>query len=325
VFPAHVVEVAIASSDDTDRFRTAIGRAMNWWNRQNAERYQILLMPSGGRHRTANGGGLDHCDVVIAVVDPMGPTADESLRDALRAKQADKLVFAWFITESPSTGLDPDDQALLAGLTKEGISPRYIGHGDTHFESRLHDAMTVDLAYANLSLLKEQFESIASARRVTIYRTPVPLLGPGIFAVTVANDSRSLAVELKVRVDAVDYEGNPLPDGVTRSKQELADVFAKLRTSTTSDGYPPLIEPGAESVDRGSVFPLTRMNLLAAHTALDFPRWLRPKQYASALYAVQPNALPHVHIQFEDQAGEVWSRTNDSEPQRIAPPGARRM
>jgi hypothetical protein len=31
------------------------------------------------------------------------------------------------------------------------------------------------------------------------------------------------------------------------------------------------------------------------------------------------NASPRVRIQFEDEAGEVWSRTNDAEPERFSP------
>jgi hypothetical protein len=48
VFPAHVVEVAIAALGDTGRFRTAIGQALNRWNSASAERHQIVLVPSTG-------------------------------------------------------------------------------------------------------------------------------------------------------------------------------------------------------------------------------------------------------------------------------------
>jgi hypothetical protein len=60
------------------------------------------------------------------------------------------------------------------------------------------------------------------------------------------------------------------------------------------------------------------MDLLAAHNARDFPRWLRPNQHASALYSLEPNASPTVRIKFEDEAGEVWSRANDAEPERVS-------
>jgi hypothetical protein len=310
VFPAHVVEVAIAALGDTGRFRTAIGQALNGWNSASAERHQIVLVPSTGQRRTDAGESLDLTDVVISAFDPTRREVDDVMRDILRAKGEGKLVLAWLIAESPSHGISPDDQGLVDDLaerlTSAGISPRYIGQRDADFESRLHDAITADLTYATLSPLTERFESTASVRQVTIYRTPVPVLGPHIFAVTVANHSTSVAIDLKVLVDA------------TRSKQENADVFAKLRTSGWPAVHRSPVEPGAVPPGHTGTFPMTRTDLLAAHTALDFPRWLRPNQHASALYAATPNACPHVYIQFEDEAGEVWSRTNDAEPESVS-------
>jgi hypothetical protein len=332
VFPAHVAEVAIASPDDTDRFRTAIGHALNWWNSASAQRHQIVLMPSGGQHRSADAERLDHSeepagivdrsDVFIAVFDPMRRDVVEVMRDVERAKRAGKLVLAWLIAESPSHGVSSDDQAWLGDvtqrLTNEEVFPRYIGRGDAHFESRLQSAITADLSDTNLSALIEGFESAAPARQVTIYRTPLALLGPQIWAVTVVNHSTSLAVGLQVSVAAVDSEGNDLPNGARRSTQAIADVFAKLRTGPWPDEYHPLADPGGALPAGQPVFLTSQMEILAAHTALDFPRWLRPNQHASALYSLESNAFPRVRIRFEDAAGQVWSRANDAEPERVS-------
>jgi hypothetical protein len=304
VYPAHVVEVAISSRDDTGRFRAAIGHALNSWNGANAELHHIVLVPVGAQPRPAN------VDLTIVIVDPTLRDVDEVMRDVVSGKGAAKLVLAWLVAEPPSHGFDPDDQALLGDLTerlmKEGVFPRYLGTRDAQFESRMHDAMTADLTDANLSPLTARFRATASIREVVIYRTPVPLLGPHIYAVTVANDSTSVAIDLTVLVDAVDSDGTRVPDGATRSTQDLADVFAKLRSSPTPQ-------------ERRSAVPTTRLDLLAAHTALGFPRWLRPRQHASALYAVAPNASPQVQIQFEDETGELWSRANDAEPEKVSP------
>jgi hypothetical protein len=332
VFPAHVAEVAIASPDDTDRFRTAIGRALNWWNSASAQRHQIVLMPSGGQHRPADAERVDHSaepagivdryDVFIAVFDPMRRDVVEVMGDVERAKRAGKLVLAWLIAESPSHGLSSDDQRWLHDvtqrLTKEGVFPRYIGRGDAQFESRLQSAITADLSDTNLSALTEGIESAAPARQVTIYRTPVALLGPQIWAVTVVNHGTSLVVGLRVSVDAVDSEGNELPDGARRSTQAIADVFAKLRTGPWPDEHHPLIDPGGALPAGPPVFLTSRMEILAAHNALDFPRWLRPNQHASALYSLESKACLRVRIRFEDAAGRVWSRANDAAPERVS-------
>lgn len=332
MFPAHVAEVAIASPDDTDRFRTAVGHALNRWNSASAQRHQIVLMPSGLQHRTADAerlnrsaepaGIVDRYDVFIAIFDPMRPDVAEMMGDVERAKRAGKLVLAWLVAESPSHGLSSDDQGRLDDvtqrLTREGVSPRYIGRGDAHFESRLQSAIAADLTDTNLSALTECFERAASARQVAIYRTPVALLGPQIWAVTVVNHGTSLAVDVQVSVKAVDSEGNDLSNGVRRSTQAIADVFAKLRSGPWPDEHLPLIDPAGVLPTRRPVFLISRMDLLAAHSAFDFPRWLRPNQHASALYSLEPNASLCVCIQFKDEAGEVWSKTNDAEPERVS-------
>lgn len=334
MFTARVAEVTIASPDDTDRFRTAIGQALNWWNSASAQRHQILLTPSGGQHGTANAERLDcseesaqivdRADVFIAIFDPMRRDVVEVMGDVERAKRAGKLVFAWLIAESSTRGLSADDQAWLGGVTQRldevGVFPRYIGHGDAHFESRVQSAISADLTYPNLSALTEGFESAAPARQVAIYRTPVALLGPQFWAVTVVNHSTSLAVGLQVFVDAVDSEGNDLRNGAKRSTQAIAiaDVFAKLRTSRWPDEHHPLSDRGWVLPARRRVFLTSPTDILAAHNAMGFPRWLRPNQHASALYSLSSNAYLRVRIQFEDEAGELWSRVNDAEPERVS-------
>jgi hypothetical protein len=127
-----------------------------------------------------------------------------------------------------------------------------------------------------------------------------------------------LALGLTVHVDAVDSDDNRLPDGATRSKQDLTDVVAKLRAGPWPEEHRPLMNSHAASPALGSSFVANGMDVLAAHTALDFPRWLRPNQHASALYALEPNASVRVRVQFKDEAGDVWSRTNDAEPERFS-------
>src|SRR3984957_16571933 len=243
VFAARVAEVVIASPDDTDRFRPAIGQALNWWNAASGQRHEIVLMPSGGQHRTAGAERLnpsaasaqiaDRGDVFIAVFDP-------ARRDVDRAQRAGKLVLAWLLAESPSShGVSADDQDWLGDvahrLSKAGVIPRYLGQGDAHFESRLQTAITADLTYRNLGKLASGFEKASPVRRLRIYRTPVALLGPQIWAVTVVNHSAALVVGFQVSVAAVDSEGRALPSGAKRSRQAIADVIAKLRAGPWPD------------------------------------------------------------------------------------------
>jgi hypothetical protein len=316
VFLAHVAKVGVcASPDDTGRFHTAIGRALTGWNSTVAERHNVMLVPCLG-HRSA-ADRFDECDVLIGIFDPVQRNAVDVLGDLVRAKHAGKLALAWLVAESPpdrSSKVDDVGLRVLAErLMVAGIRPQYIGHRDLHVESLIRGALADDLNSSRISTLAAGFDSLAAARQIIAYRTPVPLLGPEIWAVTVVNHGSALAIELTVGVNAVDGEGNEVPGGASRSTQELADVFARLRSST---------RPDAASSDPAFAFPATRMELLAAHTALDFPRWLRPNQRASALFELQPDASLRVHIEFEDYAGDVWSRTNDAAPERVRQRGA---
>ena len=69
VFAARVAEVVIASPDDTDRFRPAIGQALNWWNAASGQRHEIVLMPSGGQRRTAGAERLNPSAESAQIVD----------------------------------------------------------------------------------------------------------------------------------------------------------------------------------------------------------------------------------------------------------------
>ncbi|BBZ38231.1 MULTISPECIES: hypothetical protein [Mycobacterium] len=166
--------------------------------------------------------------------------------------------------------------------------------------------------------LAKGVESAAPPRQVTIYRTPVALLGPRIWAVTVVNHGSSLAVDLQVSVDAVDSRGHGVPGGATRSTQTVADVFARLSAGRWPDAHHPLLEPGGVLPTRRPAFLANRMDLIAAHNAVNFPRWLRPNQHASALYRLESNASLNVRIQYEDETGTVWSRANDAERERVS-------
>lgn len=333
VFAARVAEVVIAPSDGTDRFRPAIGQALNWWNAGSGQRHEMVLVPSGGQPHTAGAERLtpsaesaqivDRGDVFIAVFDPMRRDVVQVMSNVDRAQRAGKLVLAWLLAESPSShGLSADDQAWLGDmiqhLSKAGIIPRYLGHGDAHFQSRLQTAIAADLTHRNLGKLASEFEKASPARRLRIYRTPVALLGPQIWAVTVVNHSASLVVGLQVSVGGVDSDGHARPGGAERSRQAIADVVTKLRGGPWPDEHHPLSDPRGELPTGPPIFLSSRMDLLAAHNVLDFPRWLRPNQHASALYSLEPDASPDVRIKFEDDAGDVWSRRNDVEPERIS-------
>lgn len=333
VFAAHVAEVVIASPEDTDRIRAAVAQALHWWNAGSLQRREVVLMLSGAQHSTAEGEPLgtsdesddivERGDVFIAVFNPIRRDVARLMAGVDRATCAGKVVLAWLLAEPPSSpALSAEDRAWLEEVARQlntaGVIPRYLGHRDAHFESRLQTAIAADLTHRHLGELAGGFERASSARRLRIYRTPVTLLGPQIWAVTVVNHGTSLIVGLQVSVAAVDPEGRARPGGAKRSRQAIADVIAKLRAGRWPDEHHPLCDPDGVLPAQQPIFLGNRMDLLAAHNVLDFPLWLRPNQHASALYSLETNACPDVRIKFEDQRGEVWSITNGAEPERFS-------
>jgi hypothetical protein len=316
VFTAHVVEVAIASPVDNARMRAAIEDALHGWNSAHGHEQNTLLVPSGR--------AVDRCDVFIAVVDPtVGNSVTAAISEVLHVKRAGKVTLVWLVTDPPAPD-DSDAQIQLHDpaqqLSRAGIVPRHIGPGDFLVESRLHTALTADLTTIAVAGLTAEFDRVEQAPEVLTSAVPAEFLGSGIWAVTVHNCGPSLVTGLTVAVGAVDAHGKDVPDGVIRSGRAIAasDFFAALRTNPWRGDPPSPTEPGIAVIDRGRRFLAERVDVLAAHTALAFPHWLRPGQHSSALYSVAEDAHPRVRIEYHDDAGIRWSRTDGAAPLRIA-------
>jgi hypothetical protein len=319
MFPAKVAEVVvIGPTADAGPLGAAIRDAVNAWNLASAQRHRMVLL-RGAAQRAED---LDPCDVVVGVFDPK-QTGVDILGEVLRARRAGKVVLVWLIAKSPPGGACSGEDGALVNLAHQlralGVSPRYLGEGDRDVESRMRSALNDDLSSSILRALTAGADWTMPERQVTTCRTPVPQLGPYIWGVTVVNDGTSLAVGLTVSVQAVDAEGDLVTGGAVRSRQSTVDVFSKLRVARWPQEHGPMLDVDPAALARRRSFLTTPMNVLAAHTALDFPSWLRPRQHASALYELRPDASPRVHIQFEDEAGCMWSRTNDDEPQQLSP------
>jgi hypothetical protein len=56
---------------------------------------------------------------------------------------------------------------------------------------------------------------------------------------------------------------------------------------------------------------------LVGHVADGFPSGLAPNQSAVVLYVLPPATTPVVVMEFNDETGARWTRTNDDEPQRL--------
>lgn len=339
-FDAHVLKVLIASPGDTGRERDAIEKALHGWNNARAEREQIHLAPwrwelhavpelGGSAQAIIDGQAVDACDVVIAVFNAyLGTATDDAAsgtaHEIIRAHRAGKPVHVYFSNEPLPRETTPEELKRLndfkAQMRSEGLLGEYSGVEDLQFKVR--DAIEHDLKSLDLGKVIIRSGKADQARKVMSYRMSVSLLGPGTWRVKVHNHSTGPITDFKVRVSAVDSDGNEVPDGAQRSKEKIAsaDVFAEVIGDALSGSLRPVMGAGGALTASRALTPTIRpqfQDVLAAHMTDGFPSGLAPDEHALALYVLASNTSPVVRMEFRDEAGIAWSRTNDEEPVRI--------
>ncbi|RIS61417.1 hypothetical protein [Mycobacteroides abscessus] len=340
-FDAHVLKVLIASPGDTRRERDAIEHALYGWNSARAEREQIQLAPwrwetnavpelGGSAQDIIDRQAVESCDVVIATFNSrLGTATDDAVsgtaHEIIKAHQAGKPVHVYFSTEPLPRDTRPDELQRLkdfqARLQSEGLLGDYASVEDLQFKVR--DAIENDLKNMDLGKVVIRSNKADQARKVLSYRTSVSMFGPGVWRVKVQNHSAGPIIGLDVRVSAVDAAGDAVPGEVRRSKSEIStsDVFSKLIGDAMSGSLRPMMGTGmarmAGSVVAPSVTPGLQ-DVLAAHISDEFPSGLAPTEFAVCLYILPVEAQPRVVVEFNDETGVRWARTNDEEPRKVS-------
>lgn len=342
-FDAHVLKVLIASPGDTGRERDAIEKALHGWNNARAEREQIHLAPwrwelhavpelGGSAQAIIDGQAVDACDVVIAVFNAyLGTATDDAAsgtaHEIIRAHRAGKPVHVYFSTEPLPRETKPEELQRLndfkAQMRDEGLLGDYSGVEDLQFKVR--DAVEHDLKGLDLGKVVIRSNKADQARKVMNYRTSVSVLGAGVWRVKAHNHSTGPVTGLNVHVSAIDADGNVIADSIQRSKDVLSnqDVFARLLGDAFSGSLRPIMGAGAAMMASQALTPTIQprfQDVLVAHVADGFPSGLAPDESAVALYALPAGAIPLVVMEFKDETGVWWSRTNDEEPERLSQP-----
>lgn len=341
-FDAHVLKVLIASPGDTSRERDAIEKALHGWNSARAEREQIQLAPwRWETHAIPELGGtaqdiidrqaVETCDVVIAVFNArLGTATDDAVsgtaHEIIHAHQAGKPVHVYFSTEPFPRDTKPEELERLnnfqAQLRNEGLLGEYSGIEDLQFKVR--DAIEHDLKNMDLGKVVIRTNKADQARKVMSYRSSVSILGQGVWRVQIFNHSLGPITELGADVSAVDANGSPV-DGVQRSKDVISmdEVFSRIIGDGLAGGFGRLIGQGPARMLGNTVAAQARPafnDALVGHVADGFPSGLAPNGSAVVLYVLPPATTPVVRIEFNDETGARWTRTNDHEPERLTDP-----
>lgn len=158
----------------------------------------------------------------------------------------------------------------------------------------------------------ERFE--AQARKLVASSTRTPMLGDTWWAVRVDNSSSRVTTLLRVDVAAIDAAGVVIPGGcrqVENTKSVDKAVDRSLRAA---------LSESLESVlDR----PVTGLlnhairDAVAVHFVNGWPRSLAPNHHAVMFYVTSDPAYRlRITVDYEDEAGFQWRRTDAGQPNR---------
>jgi hypothetical protein len=151
----------------------------------------------------------------------------------------------------------------------------------------------------------------AQARKVVPSSGRIPMFGDSWWTVRIDNASSSIAALLAVEVTALDANGFEVVAG-------CAQVDSTVPFDQAFDRAVRTALSGSE--EDGQLMPALRRAVrdeLAGHLVKRWPPTLPPNQYAVMAYTTtDPSYELRITIDYEDQAGFQWRRTDAGQPVR---------
>jgi hypothetical protein len=151
----------------------------------------------------------------------------------------------------------------------------------------------------------------AQARRVVPSCSRTPMFGDAWWAVRIDNASNALTTILAVEVTALDTDGVEIPGGCRQAydTMPLDQVVDRSIRASVSGSMSQGLEPA---------FKRALRNALTGHVVKVWPRTLPPNQHAVMAYTTtDPRYELCLTIDYEDEAGYQWRRTDTSQPKRM--------
>jgi hypothetical protein len=154
----------------------------------------------------------------------------------------------------------------------------------------------------------------AQARKLVPSCARTPMLGDSWWAVRIDNAGSRLITILGVDVSAIDADGLEVPAGCARAihtEPVEPGVDRSIRAALSAS-----LEPALERPLTGAVRQAIR-DAVAVHFVHAWPRFLPPNQHAVMCYTTcDPTYELRVTIDYEDEAGFQWRRTDGGRPRR---------
>lgn len=204
-------------------------------------------------------------------------------------------------------------------MRSESLLDEYSGIEDLQFKVR--DAIEHDLNGLDLGKVVIRSGKADQARKVLPSTMSMSVFGEGAWRIAVHNHSTGPITELQVRVVAIDATGAEVPNAVQRSKDIFStqDASARLVGDAFSGSLTPVMGSAMARYAGRAITPTVQpkmQGILAAHMADGYPSGLAPDQQAFALHILSAGTSPQVRVEFRDEEGLRWTRTDDRKPQR---------
>jgi len=174
---------------------------------------------------------------------------------------------------------------------------------------RRHHAAQIDALHR-----AERERVAAQARKVVPSYVRTPMFGDSWWTVRIDNASNAMTTLLAVEVTALDTNGFEIIGGCRQANNTMSvdQVFDQTIRAALSDmsgsGFERQLVPAFKHAIRDAI---------VGHLVSEWPHTLPPNQHAVMAYTTtDPNFRLRVTIDYEDEAGYQWQRTDTSQPSR---------
>jgi hypothetical protein len=157
----------------------------------------------------------------------------------------------------------------------------------------------------------------AQARKVVPSRGRIPMFGDVWWTVRIDNASNTMTSIVAVDVTALDSDGCEVLDGCRPASRNVPFDEAFDRAARTVQFGSLHDGPHRPGSDLLPVLKQAIRDTLAGHLVKRWPRMLSPNQYAVMVYqTTDPSYELRITIDYEDEDGYRWRRTDISQPAR---------
>jgi hypothetical protein len=151
----------------------------------------------------------------------------------------------------------------------------------------------------------------AQARKLVPYCARMPIFGDSWWTVRIDNISNAVTAILGVDVTALDTNGFEIPAGCRPANSTMSvDNVIERSIGAVLSGHPD-----------SQLVPTLRQAIrdaMTGHFVKEWPRTLPPYQHAVMAYATtDPNYKLRITVDYEDEVGHRWRRTDTSLPRRV--------